>query len=123
LREGAEVLRLWGFDEASQRLLEEASSREDYADRYESLVESPEHDRIRTYSIETDSNVGTRTVPVGWRTGIEVISATETSYGVDYIARTDSGTLIRVVPIFRIDVAESFNIESHTAPESALDAD
>jgi hypothetical protein len=55
------------------------------------------------YTIERDGR-GTRTVPIGHKFSAEITAIVETSLGLEYTAVTDSGSLIRILPIFAVDI-------------------
>ena len=93
--EGAPLLRAWGYVEAADAM-EEPDQR--VASDGSGL----------SYLIEADSNVPDRAVPVGWTTGVEIIGRVETSLGVEYLARADSGTLILMRPIYGMELSPDF---------------
>lgn len=103
--EGADLLEAWNYPAAARHLRNEAATADE-------LIATVGPDDGPSYAIEQSSSLGARTVPIGWKTEIEVVATTETSYGIEWTCRTTSGTLLRVIPIYRIDLAPDFRLAS-----------
>ncbi len=86
----AVVLRAWGFSALADATEQEPPARLDY-------------------SIDRDG-IGRQEVPLNHKTEVEVVSRIETSTGVEWLARTASGTLLIIRPVYSIQSAEGVDI-------------
>ena len=83
--DATQLLHAWGFDDMAEALGEHVPDR----------VIEPNID----YRLETHSKVPSDTVPIGWKTTVEVLGRVETSQGVSWILQTESGSLLLANPI------------------------
>ena len=85
-REDADtLLRAWGFVDMAEAVADHVPAQEVNTD-----IE---------YRLETHSAAPTDQVPIGWRTSVEVIGRMETSAGVQWVLRTDMGSLLLASPV------------------------
>lgn len=82
---GAEVLRAWGMLDAAEGL-------------QAAPVEPPAQ-----YRVEADG-IGFRRVAIGHTFTATITSILETSLGEEWTAETDSGSIIRIIPIYAVTV-------------------
>ena len=94
--EAIDMLVAWGYSEMAAAL-EEARDRR--------IIRPHDPGAAYEYTVE-DQGAGVRRVPIGWRTEIEIVAIVENSLGVEWIARTESGTLIAIRPYYSIEVSE-----------------
>ena len=94
--EAIDMLVAWGYREMAAAL-QEARER--------SIARPHDPKAAYEYTVE-DQGVGVRRVPIGWKTEIEVVGIVETSMGVEWIAKTQSGTLLSIRPYYAIEISE-----------------
>ncbi|MGI9666545.1 MAG: hypothetical protein ACR2N2_05520 [Acidimicrobiia bacterium] len=80
-----ELLRAWGLDDMADAIGENIPEREPTT--------------ALDYHLDLDSRIPGDSVPIGWKTTVEVVGRIETSLGIQWIIQTAAGSMLTASPI------------------------